>query len=158
MQSNAKYRVQLGPLYSCHGNKIYVGSTRIEKLEAVVTHLATTGTNPSWRVRKPFVKFSGSGKCKTGGSHLNTEGLQSKLEDPILHRDIYKYDIIVLLETWLPRGFQVKFPGFYNSYSIYRPKNPKAKRCSGGITILVKYPLRKGIKFLPCCSNFFVLV
>ena len=59
------------------------------------------------------------------------EGLQSKLEDPILHRNIYKYDIIVLLETWLPQGFQVKFPGFY-SYSIYRPKNPKAKRCSGG--------------------------
>ena len=26
-----------GPLYSCHGNKIYVGSIRIEKLEAVVT-------------------------------------------------------------------------------------------------------------------------
>ena len=27
----------MGPLYSCHGNKIYVGSTRIEKLEAIVT-------------------------------------------------------------------------------------------------------------------------
>ena len=86
---------------------------------------------------------------------FNAEGLQSKLEDPILHRDIYKYDIIVLLQTWLPQGFQVKFPGFY-SYSIYRPKNPKAKRCSGGITILVKDLLRKGIKILPCSSNFFV--
>ena len=30
-----------GPLYSCHGNNIYVGSTRIEKLEAVVTPSST---------------------------------------------------------------------------------------------------------------------
>ena len=43
MQLNSKYRVYLGPLYSYHGNKIFVGRTKIEKLEAVVTPLSENG-------------------------------------------------------------------------------------------------------------------
>ena len=40
---------------------------------------------------------------------------------------ITRYEVVVLLETWLPMDFQINVPGYY-SYSIYRPKNPKARR------------------------------
>lgn len=86
---------------------------------------------------------------------FNVEGLCSKLEDPSFINCLNKFDVIVLLETWLPHGFQVNVPGF-SSFSTYRRKHRKAKRCSGGLTILIKESLRKGVKFLPVSSDFFI--
>ena len=80
---------------------------------------------------------------------FNVEGLKRKLEDEDFLREIYKYDIIVLVETWLPvnQNESVHVEGFF-SFSTHRKKNPRARRSSGGISVLVRTCYRKGIKFL----------
>ena len=58
--------------------------------------------------------------------------------------EISKFDFIALVETWLPTDEQVNFEG-YTSFCLYRRKNPRAKRASGGITLLVKEQLFQGV-------------
>ena len=79
------------------------------------------------------------------GRHLNNHDFISKIKD---------FDLISLVETWLPYGNQkINIDGYY-SYSKHRKeKAQNARRNSGGITILVKSSLKKGIKFLDRESN-----
>ena len=72
----------------------------------------------------------------------NVEGLSPILSDNSFIEKITKYDFIGLIETWLPEGFNINIPGFY-SMSKYRKKAKKARRHSGGITVLVKNSIRK---------------
>ena len=74
----------------------------------------------------------------------DVEGLSPMLSDNSFIEKITKYDFISLIETWLPEGFNINIPGFY-SMSKYRKKAKKARRHSGGITVLVKNSLRKGV-------------
>ena len=84
----------------------------------------------------------------------NVEGLLPMLSDNSFIEKITKYDFISLIETWLPEGFNINIPGFY-SMSKYRKKAKKARRHSGGITVLVKNSLRKGVKFFSSKSDRF---
>ena len=76
----------------------------------------------------------------------NVEGLSPMLSDNSFIEKIAKHDFISLIETWLPEGFNINIPGFY-SMSKFRKKAKKARRHSGGITVLVKSSLRKRVKF-----------
>ena len=78
---------------------------------------------------------------------FNIEGLSSKLEDHSLIEELGNYDIITLVETWLPPNRNVDFPGSY-AFSKSRIKHKLAKRHSGGITVLIKTQLKKGCHFL----------
>ena len=86
---------------------------------------------------------------------LNVEGLQTKLEDPCFVEHLYRFDFVVLVETWLPCDFRANIDGVY-AFSKYRVKHPRAKRHSGGITILVKKEFRQGVKFVDTGSDMFV--
>ena len=76
---------------------------------------------------------------------FNVEGLDSMLLDPNFLDMINKYDICILTETMRKDDSKLNLNGFWD-FSLVRPKEKKAGRFSGGITILVKSPLRKGIK------------
>ena len=85
----------------------------------------------------------------------NIEGLSGKLNNEEFLSNIVKYDFITLVETWLPDGKNINIPGFY-SFTKGRRKHKNAKRHSGGITILVRKGIRKGVKFLSSSSTRFV--
>ena len=76
---------------------------------------------------------------------FNVEGLDSMLLDPNFLDMINKHDICILTETMRKDDSKLNLNGFWD-FSLVRPKEEKAGRYSGGITILVKSPLRKGIK------------
>ena len=76
----------------------------------------------------------------------NIEGLSGKLEDEDFLSTINSFDCITLVENWLNNN-TVDVQGFY-SFSKFRQKSDKAWRNSGGITVLVRSELRKGIRFL----------
>ena len=75
--------------------------------------------------------------------------LSAKLDDSDFISKITNFDLITLVETWLPYGFNnINIPG-YKSFSMCRKDiSQRSRRGSGGITILVRSNLRKGIKFL----------
>ena len=79
----------------------------------------------------------------------NIEGLSAKLDDSDFISKITNFDLITLVETWLPYGFNnINIPG-YKSFSMCRKDiSQRSRRGSGGITILVRSNLRKRIKFL----------
>ena len=86
---------------------------------------------------------------------FNVEGLSNKLDDNNFKREISKHDFITLVETWLPPDEQVHFEG-YTTFSLYRKMNPRAKRASGGITLLIKEHLSKGVKIVKCEDDKFL--
>ena len=58
-----------------------------------------------------------------------------------------QYDFITLVETWVSGKISVDSEGYY-CFNKSRKKAKKAKRYSGGISVLVKKSLRKGVNFL----------
>ena len=92
-----------------------------------------------------FLKFMSS----------NVEGLSPMLSDNSFIEKIANYDFISLIETWLPEGFNINIPGFY-SMSKFKKKAKKARRHSGGITVLVKNSLRTEVTFFPSKSDRFL--
>lgn len=85
----------------------------------------------------------------------NIEGLSGKLNDSDFLSKIGQFDLISLVETWLIDRSALNIDGFY-SFSKCRKMPMNARRNSGGITILVKSSLRKGIKFFDkeSCDDF----
>jgi hypothetical protein len=63
--------------------------------------------------------------------------------------------MISLVETWLPDASDLNIDSFY-SFSKCRKMPTNARKNSGGITILIKSALRKGVKFLEqeYCDEF----
>jgi len=59
---------------------------------------------------------------------------------------IYKYDIIVLSETWTNRLSNVDLSGFQNIHSFRKYQHRRAKRSSGGIVIYIRNEISKGVK------------
>ena len=79
----------------------------------------------------------------------NIEGLSGKLNDTDFISKIAKFDLISLVETWLPYdNTDINIPGFYSFSKCRKVLSRRSRRGSGGITILVKSCLKKGIKFL----------
>ena len=70
-----------------------------------------------------------------------------KLQDREFTQVIQSYDFITLVETWLPTKSKISIEGFY-SFSKSGKKNKRARRYSGGISILVKQNLKRGVKII----------
>ena len=76
---------------------------------------------------------------------FNVEGLNSILMDPNFTQLTLDHDICLLVETMRKDDTKLNLEGFWDD-SLVRPKCEKIGRNSGGITVLVKSVLRKGIK------------
>ena len=83
---------------------------------------------------------------------FNIEGLGEKLEDEKFLKIIQKFDFITLVETWKPEHEKISIDRVY-SYSKCRSKHKRAKWHSGGITVLIKNDIRKGVKFFSSNSD-----
>lgn len=77
----------------------------------------------------------------------NVEGLRDTLSDTDFLKEIKRFDFVSLMETWLDADYKVNVENYY-AFSKCRNKSAKAIRNSGGITVLVKNNLRRGVKFL----------
>ena len=84
---------------------------------------------------------------------FNIEGLASGLEDPSFIDLMYKHDICLLCETWKKDDSKINLPGWWD-FSLVRPKDKKAGRHSGGISILCKEEYRAGIKVVESSEGF----
>ena len=76
-------------------------------------------------------------------STWNVHGLGDKINDNLFLQHINS-DINILLETWKGTDEAFSIPG-YNCMCKIRKKNKRARRPSGGILILYKNTLNKGI-------------
>ena len=91
----------------------------------------------------------------------NIQGLRSKshdkTRDPYFKQEIKNFDVVGLLETHTVEGQDPEIPiaGFETFY-IHQPKHKNAPHGSGGIAILIKPHLRKGIKLFPSKTKDYV--
>lgn len=76
---------------------------------------------------------------------FNVENLEPKLNDPHFLDLLNKHDLCILCETWKKDESKLNLPGFWD-FSQIRPKVKKIGRYSGGITVLAKNDIRKGVK------------
>ena len=80
----------------------------------------------------------------------NAQGIANKLgcklEDDRVIKVFKQHDIVCLTETHCVE-YDINIPGFC-SFQINRPKVKKARKGSGGIVVLVKKELRKGVTFI----------
>ena len=77
----------------------------------------------------------------------------SELEDPLFNDLLYKYDICLFNETWRKEESKIALPGLWD-FSLIRPKNKKAGRHSGGITIFCKERVRRGLRIIDASEGF----
>ena len=84
---------------------------------------------------------------------FNIDGLKPKLEDPNFLETIQDYDISILTETWKNDPSKVNIEGFWD-YSQVQTKHKNAIRHSGGISILVRYNIRPGLKLIENAEGF----
>ena len=85
-------------------------------------------------------------QCFLKFKSFSVEGLTSKLKDSEFCDSLKKIDFITLVETWFPVNKTINVEGYY-CYNRSRPKAKMARRYSGGISVLVKKSLRKGVRF-----------
>ena len=78
---------------------------------------------------------------------MNVEDLKGKLLDSDFLDTISCFDFVTSVETWLPTTYDFQLNDFYY-FSVLRNKHNTAKRFSGGINLLVRKELRKGIKII----------
>ena len=72
----------------------------------------------------------------------NIQGLMNNVKtDDYFENIVHKHDIIILTETWLAEHDNV-FGNEYFNYHNIRPMHAKARRPSGGISILIRHSLR----------------
>ena len=83
-------------------------------------------------------------QCFLKFQSFNIEGLSSKLKDDSFIDGLKRFDFITLVETWLSPKANINIDGYY-CYNKARIKAKTAHRYSGGISVLVKKSLRKGV-------------
>lgn len=92
----------------------------------------------------------------------NIQGLQSKNNDKTLENDflaeIRNVDIVALVETHLIGGQDNLVIAGFETRCFNRPKHSKAPHGSGGIAILFKPDLKKGLKFFPSPRNDYIWI
>ena len=94
------------------------------------------------------------GKIKLAMWNIN--GLtQAKHTDDNFKTAVNSVDILFLVETWLSKNIEMK--DMY-TFSHVRPKHTKAKRFSGGITIIIRKELKSGVKIIQYNSPYFLWV
>ncbi len=72
----------------------------------------------------------------------NVHGLNDNMmNDAMFNSVLDDSDIIVLTETWLDKEVSIRSKEFFN-YHQFRPKSVRAKRPSGGVSILLHHRLR----------------
>ena len=88
------------------------------------------------------------------GIHKRVDGQRvCKTEDPHFQTQLFKYDIICLVETHCGDTDHLTLPG-YHVYQNNRAKSPNSTRSYGGIAVYIKSNIRGGIKLLPVtCSE-----
>ena len=94
-------------------------------------------------------------QCYLKFQSFNVEGISNQLKNDVFLSSIKKFDFISLVETWLPERSNINIEGYY-CFNKCRRKARKARRYSGGICILVKKTLRKGVQFFSSNSDRFV--
>ncbi len=77
----------------------------------------------------------------------NVHGLGNKLSDTEFCEILRENDINILLESWLNPQSLPRLEG-YQTFSKTRPRNKKTYKYTGGICVLVKNQIAKGISFL----------
>ena len=80
----------------------------------------------------------------------NIEGLitgdgTNKLRIPQVLNFVYKYDIICLSETWQDNDNNSNVNGYTQITSFHRFKHKNARRNSGGVAVLIRNNLSKGV-------------
>ena len=85
-------------------------------------------------------------QCYLKFQSFNVEGISNQLKNDVFLSSIKKFDFISLVETWLQESSKINIEGYY-CFNKCRRKAKKARRYSGGICILVKKTLRKGVQF-----------
>ena len=89
--------------------------------------------------------------------HWNVEGMRSqvlgnKSEDKVFMSKVRNYDVIGLTETHDMGDTLIQIPGF-KTYKSVRPINPKAKKGSGGVAVLIKDCLLPRTRYLKSQSS-----
>ena len=79
----------------------------------------------------------------------------NKLDDCEIQNLLQNHDIICLVETHCSYKDIISFEG-YTTVSNIRPKSKKAKKHSGGLSVLVKQYIRPGITYLPITNTEFM--
>ena len=92
-------------------------------------------------------------QCYLQFQPFNVEGVVNKIKDHDFLDRIKQYDFITLGETWVSGNISVDTEG-HHCFNKSRKKAKKAKRYSGGISVLVKKSLRKGVKFFSKSNRF----
>ena len=89
-------------------------------------------------------------------SHWNIEGFKqgshSKFNDQDFRTELSRHDIIGLTETHAGPDDNLALTG-YTSFSYNRKKHKKARKHSGGITVLIKNELVDGIEIISISSD-----
>ena len=88
-----------------------------------------------------------SRQCKQNSisiSYWNVQGIINKIQDTDFLKNITHHDIIGLGETWLTTGNKnmLNLSSYYD-YSVVRKNNKR-----GGVSILIKKSIKKGIKII----------
>ena len=94
-------------------------------------------------------------QCYLKFQSLNVEGISNQLKHDAFLSNIKKFDFISLVETWLSESSKINIERYY-CFKKGRRKAKKARRYSGGICILVKKTLKKGVQFFSSKSDRFV--
>ena len=71
----------------------------------------------------------------------------NKLDDSDVYNVISSVDIAMLIETHCGYSDNFHFPG-YSVYNKIRPKSHRAKKFSGGISVLAKNDIRPGVTYI----------
>ena len=83
----------------------------------------------------------------------NINGIRTKTQDKVADADVQKWvqsvDIAVFTETHLARGDNLHVPG-YRSFQANRPVNANASRGSGGVAVLVRRAICRGVTRIAC--------
>ncbi len=93
-------------------------------------------------------------------SAWNIQGLESSIGEDVFNNFLSENDIVILTETWLKENISIRDSEFYNYHSL-RQKHKRAKRPSGGISVLIRNTFRNtargehSIKFIK--ENEFVV-
>jgi hypothetical protein len=95
------------------------------------------------------VAFAGISMCMWNVNGMFNKSLNyQKMNDDLFINEVKNHDIIALVETQTGPDDHIILEGFYPAIKADRPKPKGAPRHFGGIAVLVKQELRKGIKFL----------
>ncbi len=79
--------------------------------------------------------------------YWNIQGIDTKLEDPIVQKFLFKYSIIILAETWKDGNFKISIPNYDFQNFPRNNIHSNARRQSGGMAVFIHDSILKGVKW-----------